>query len=204
MKRHSGLIALSACILSGCSQTDPNPQGTFWSALQSHCGKAYSGRLVSRDEIDADMRGRAMVMHVAECSDTLIEIPFHIGDPSDGWDRSRTWQITRTEAGLRLKHRHAHRDGSLDQVTNYGGDAVDAGASRAQDFPADSESIRLFQQTGLEPSVANTWRIEVDGAESDAEQPTFVYQLRRPVPQRRLFRVEFDLSKPVDPPPPAW
>ena len=37
-----------------------------------------------------------MVMHVRECSDERVAIPFHV--KLDGeWDRSRTWLITRTD-----------------------------------------------------------------------------------------------------------
>lgn len=59
----------------------------------------------------------------------------------------------------------------------------------------DAESRALFQREGLTASVGNTWAIEIDpGA-------TFVYELARP---GRLFRVEFDLTRPVPTPPAAW
>jgi hypothetical protein len=57
-------------------------------------------------------------MHVRTCSENALRIPFHVGD-----DHSRTWVITRTENGLRLKHDHRHEDGSEDAVTQYGGDS---------------------------------------------------------------------------------
>lgn len=204
MNRTRLLLPALCLAIAGCDRTDPNPQGTFWSALQSHCGKAYAGKLVSKDEVDNDMRSASMVMHVAECSDTQINIPFHIGQPGEGWNRSRTWQFTKTDGGLRLKHRHAHSDGTLDEVTNYGGDTADNGDPRRQDFPADTESVALFRATGLDASVANTWTVIVDAADGEAEAPKFVYQLTRPTPNKRNFRAEFDLSKPIDPPPPPW
>src|SRR3546814_4385617 len=60
------------------------------------------------------MRGKAMVMHIRHCTNDRIEIPFHIDGlgPNGGWDRSRTWIVSRTGAGLRLKHDHRHADGT--------------------------------------------------------------------------------------------
>ncbi len=206
---------LSLIALAGCTEaptTDETdrivrgPQAAFWAALSSHCGKAYSGRLVSEDTADADFMEAPMVMHVRECDEVRIAVPFHV--QLDGeWDRSRTWLITRNDAGgLRLKHDHRHQDGEPDAVTMYGGDTADAGTARVQNFPVDAESIALFEREGLAASVTNVWTVEIDPA-GDANG-TFVYQLRRTVeggaPEDRHFRVEFDLSKEVEAPPAAW
>lgn len=163
-------------------------------ALASHCGKAFAGRLVSSDAADADMAGRAMVVHFRECSGERMAIPFHVQGADGTWDRSRTWLITRTPAGLRLKHDHRHEDGSADEVTMYGGDTADRGTTAAQDFPVDAQSIAMFRAGGLGKSVTNVWRVEVTAA-------TYTYQLSR---EGRLFRVEFDLAKPIAPPPAPW
>lgn len=180
----------------------PSPQDAFWRALSSHCGKAYAGHLVSDEAADADMRGAAMVMHVRECSDSRIAIPFHIQRADGSWDRSRTWLVTRTAAGLRLKHDHRHADGHPDAATLYGGDTAAAGTGAAQDFPVDAESIALFRQEGRLASTTNVWRIELSPAGSPRSQ--FAYQLTRRPPNARLFRVEFDLTRPVAAPPPPW
>ncbi len=166
----------------------------FMAALARHCGKAYAGRLVSSDAADADMAGAAMVVHFRECSGDRMAIPFHVQAADGTWDRSRTWLITRTQAGLRLKHDHRHQDGSADAVTMYGGDTADSGSPAAQDFPVDQESIAMFRANGLTPSVTNVWRVEITPA-------TYTYQLSR---AGRLFRVEFDLTRPVTPPPVPW
>jgi hypothetical protein len=208
----AAIFALSACAPSasdnatGSEAGDTSDEAAFWSALSSHCGKAFAGTLVSKDEADADFAGRAMVMHVKECSDEQIAIPLHVETGEDGWDRSRTWLVTRTEEGLRLKHDHRHEDGSSDKVTMYGGDTVEDGTAEAQHFLVDPESIALFEAEGLEASVTNIWTMEVDPADADA--PSFAYQLQRTkargAPEDRLFRAEFDLSAPVDAPPAAW
>jgi hypothetical protein len=155
--------------------------------------------MVSDQAADADMRGRPMVMHVRECSDTRIAVPFHVGNADGSWDRSRTWLVTRTETGLRLKHDHRHEDGTADAVTFYGGDTAAQGTAQAQEFPVDAESVAMFRANNLTASVTNVWRVEVDPA--GAADGRFAYQLQRP---GRLFRVEFDLTRPVTPPPAPW
>ena len=197
----------AATLLAACSAepaqppAEPEPQDAFWAALSEHCGEAYRGMLVSEDAADADFRAAEMVMHVRECSDERIAIPFHIRAPGEEWDRSRTWLVTRTPDGLRLKHDHRHEDGEADAVTMYGGDTAEAGSATGQDFPVDAESIALFEREGLAASVTNTWRVEVDGER-------FAYQLTRPpadgAAQGRLFRAEFDLTQPVEAPPAPW
>lgn len=199
MKPAALLFALS---LTGCATASAGPQDAFWQALSSHCGKAFAGRLVSTEAPDADMRGAAMVMHVRECSDQRIAVPFHVQRADGTWDRSRTWLITRTAAGLRLKHDHRHEDGKPDAATLYGGDTAAPGSAAAQEFPVDAESIALFKSEGRTVSITNVWRVEVDRAGARAAR--FAYQLTRQPPNARLFRVEFDLTRPVAPPPPPW
>lgn len=214
--KHIAPIAI-APLLAACATTPdlaalPQTQEAFWDALQSHCGKAYAGGLTSQDERDADFRGRRMVAHWAQCDADRTAIAFHVeGQPSSSseaagrnvdWDRSRTWVVTRTPEGLRLKHDHRHEDGSVDAVTQYGGDTLSAGTARIQDFPVDAFSIAMFGREGLEASVTNVWRIEVDPA--DEAGATFAYQLTRRNDATRLFRVEFDLTREVDIPPDAW
>ena len=192
-------LALAAC---AHSPSQPAPQDAFWQALSSHCGKAYPGGLTSNEAPDAAMRGMEMVMHVRECSDQRIAIPFHIRQPDGSWNRSRTWLITRTADGLRLKHDHRHEDGSEDDVTMYGGDTATPGTARVQDFPVDAESVALFEREGLDVSVTNVWRVAVDPA--DAAAPVFAYRLMREAPNARNFRVAFDLSQPIPAPPAPW
>lgn len=200
--KHAALLAallLGACATPGAPQS---PQDEFWRALTSHCGKAYAGALVSDQAADAAMRGAAMAMHVRECSAERIAVPFHIQRADGSWDRSRTWVLTRTGAGLRLKHDHRHEDGSADKVTFYGGDTATPGSAGAQDFPVDAESVALFTREGMTVSNGNIWRVEVDRAgTADAR---FAYQLTRQPPSDRKFRVEFDLTRPITPPPAPW
>jgi hypothetical protein len=135
-------------------------------------------------------------MHVRGCSASRIEIPFHVGGQGSdgGWDRSRTWIVTRTATGLRLKHDHRHADGSADTLTMYGGDTADQGTAAYQAFPVDAESIALFTANDRRVSTTNIWAVEV-------KPDRFAYELRR---ANRHFRVEFDLTRPVPAPPAPW
>lgn len=188
------LAILAFAALPGCtSVTPPAPADAFMAGLQSMCGKAFEGRVVTNDPADASFAGQRLVMHVRQCSPGEVRIPFHVGD-----DRSRTWIVTRTGTGLRLKHDHRHDDGSPDELTMYGGDTATAGTAVRQEFPADAESIALFTRTNRAVSNTNIWAME-------AGNTTFAYELRRPpIPGGRFFRVEFDVTRPVVAPPPPW
>lgn len=190
-----GLAIAALFALPGCMTTPatPDPQIAFIARLNALCGQAFAGRLVTTDAADADMAGQTLIMHVRRCSPDRVEIPFHVGA-----DRSRTWVITRTATGLRLKHDHRHADGSADAVTMYGGDTADAGSATRQSFPVDDESIEMFRANGLMRSVTNVWAVDVNSQR-------FAYELRRPSgPTARFFRVEFDLSRAVPVPPAPW
>jgi hypothetical protein len=133
------------------------------------------------------MSSQALVMHVRDCSADTIRIPFHVGA-----NRSRTWVVTRTATGLRLKHDHRHEDGTPDSVTMYGGDTREAGVASRQEFFADSLTASL-----IPAALTNVWTIELEPGR------TFAYALRREGSDRR-FRAEFDLGMTVATPPAAW
>lgn len=182
--------ALAGCGASRAARAPVSEQDAFWASLMNLCGKAYPGTLVQGSAADSSFRGVPLVMHVRLCSDSEIQIPFTVGE-----NRSRTWIIYRTETGLRLKHDHRHEDGSEDALTMYGGDTVDGGTVQRQTFPVDDESKALFTREKREVSLTNVWAMEIEPGRR------FVYELARP---DRLFRVEFDLSRPVPAPPPPW
>ncbi|MBR9989828.1 MAG: hypothetical protein KFH98_08745 [Gemmatimonadetes bacterium] len=164
-----------------------DPQDAFWSSLQSLCGTAHEGSVIEPLPGDTAFMDKSLVMHVRSCTDGEIRIPFHVGE-----DRSRTWVLTRTDDGLRLKHDHRHEDGSEDEVTQYGGDTRDSGSAERQEFPADEFTASL-----IPAAATNVWTMEV------VPGTMFAYALRREGTDRR-FRVEFDLSSDVPVPPAPW
>ncbi len=188
-------------LLAACAATPPAPAAApaeaFLAAFAPHCGKAYAGGLVTNEAPDADMVGAAMVMHVRECAPGMVKIPFHIQRADGTWDRSRTWIITRTDGGLRLRHDHRRPDGSEDDRTQYGGVTTTPGSAGRQIFPIDAETIRAYDQAGLVIAKTNIWGVEISPA-------AYAYELRRYGENARNFRVEFDLTRPIAPPPPPW
>lgn len=161
----------------------PSDQTVFMTRLNALCGQRFEGRVVTTDAADADFASRRLIMHVRDCSPDEVRIPFAVGE-----DRSRTWIVTKTDAGLRLKHDHRHDDGTTDVLHWYGGDTTEAGTAARQTFPVDAESIALFNANESAVSTTNVWAMEVH------PDRMFAYELRRP---NRHFRVEFDLTKPL-------
>jgi hypothetical protein len=174
--------------LTGTLPARAGPADPFWSALQPLCGKAFEGRVVEGTEPgDEAIRKERLLMHVRTCTPTEVRIPFHVGA-----DRSRTWVITPTGTGLRLKHDHRHQDGSEDRVTQYGGDTREVDPLPRREFFADAHTAAL-----IPAASENVWTLAV------VPGKTFTYGLRREK-QGRRFRVEFDLTREVPPPPPPW
>jgi hypothetical protein len=196
----AGLLGLAACNggepATDAEQAETNaagadPQQLWWSHMQELCGQAFAGEMVRYDEaMDQGWLNRDVIIHVRECSPTEIRIPLHVGD-----DRSRTWVLTRTADGIRLKHDHRHADGTEEASTQYGGDTVEPGTENRQSFPADQYSKDLFEAQDHPDGVHNVWHMEIHPGER------FVYNLTR---FNRDFAAEFDLSTPVDAPPPPW
>ena len=191
------VAAIATLLLAGCASapgsTSVAPADAFFAALSAHCGQAYAGRVV--EDVPASATSPfakgPIVVHVRRCTPDRIEMPLHVAD-----DRSRTWVVTRTASGLQLEHDHRHADGKPDAVTMYGGATVAPGTAGRQEFPVDARSIALFQANALPASVTNTWALEIGPGD------TLAYALTRPGGRR--FRLEFDLARPVPPPPAPW
>lgn len=164
-------------------------QAEFWSRLHTHCGEAFEGRLVTAapgfDLLDGSER---LIVHFRNCSDFETRLPFHIEEGPDAWDRSRTWVFFNHGAdGLELRHDHRHQDGSEEENTWYGGDAMKGGAYWQRFiYPPRTEEMGVFMG----------WRVEIHPDER------FTYGTMRD--EEWTFRVDFDLSRSVEPPPPPW
>lgn len=185
-------LALSACARGESPAEEAtavalSPQDSFFTALASMCGQAFEGRVVEDSQADSAFAASTLTMHVRECSDSVLRVPFHVGE-----NRSRTWVISRTASGLRLKHDHRHADGSEDSVTQYGGDSPAMGTATRQEFAADAHTADL-----IPTAATNVWSVELSPGS------TFTYGLRREGTERRFF-VAFDLTRPVAVPPAPW
>jgi hypothetical protein len=173
---------------AGLSRELSPQQEVFWERLQDLCGRAFQGRLLLAPPDDDWWGAEKVVMHVRECHEDEVRIPLHIDD-----NRSRTWVVTRTDSGLRLKHDHRLPDGSPDTAnTQYGGDTARPGSIWRQEFPADAYSVDI-----VPARESQLWYLEIRPG-SD-----FAYGLRREATGLR-YHLEFDLANPVEAPPPPW
>ena len=190
---HKGFLATVALGLAACASLPSEPPVTaepvarhaFFANIQSLCGKTYSGEVVSNDAVDAEWRASELVLGPVACEGDLVRMPLRVGE-----DSSRTWHLRRNAYGLAFHHEHVLKDGSPDPVSMYGGAATGDGTALRQSFPADEGSKIMFEDNGLEPSVANVWSLTLEPGE------TLTYALARP---NRDFRAEFDLSEPIAP-----
>ena len=146
MKQLCVIFLFGLVVAFGCTDAPDKREGVseephlvFWESLEALCGQCFEGRLVESQPPNESFDGQRFVMHVRRCNDNEIRIPFYIGD-----NRSRTWVISRTETGLRLKHDHRHEDGTEDEITQYGGDTQGTGTAAVQDFHADAFTANLI------------------------------------------------------------
>jgi hypothetical protein len=182
MSKFGILVALSASAYAA-PQPSAQPADQFFTQMSTLCGKSFNGKLAAGDESDASFATAKMQAVVRNCTDREIQISFDVDE-----DRSRTWIITRTDSGLRLKHRHMLKDGTEDSISQYGGDTAQQGTAMRQEFPVDAYSKAMFTREGRTVSTTNVWAFEIDPGQ------TLTYELARP---NRLFRVAFDVANPV-------
>jgi hypothetical protein len=189
-------LALLPAACGGGDTPEPADEGTaattaradthdaFMDNVAALCGRAFRGaaELATSDAFDGEM-----IMHVRVCTEDEIQIPVHVEE-----NRSRTWILTRTADGLRLKHDHRYPDGTEEQQTQYGGDTTEPGTQYRQSFPADAYTAELIPE-----AETNVWSMTID-----PETNRFIYHLTRHGEPRATFVI--DLSDEVPPPPPAW
>jgi hypothetical protein len=165
----------------GAETAAASAQEQFLATLASHCGEAFAGRITERPSDDELFRGdERLIVHFRECSRDSLEIPFHVEE-----NRSRTWLLARTDSGIDLRHDHRHEDGSSAEVTMYGGHTRAPGSAERQEF--------------LRPArdgVLTGWAIEI------VPRERYTYGTIRDGEWR--YRLDFDLTTPVTPPPPPW
>ena len=192
--RAVGLLAilivpgLESCVgETDMETTARTAQAAFWQEFLARCGSSHAGRATIAPEGDTVVAGRRLVMHVMECGEDEIRIPFHVDD-----NRSRTWVLTRSGVSLSLAHDHRHEDGTPESNSGYGGETVVPGTPRAQAFPADRPAGELEH-----PDGTNVWTMAFESGNR------FVYGFHRTGTDRR-YRIEFDLTETVPTPPPPW
>ena len=106
----ASLLATEAPLVSIQTQDD------FFNNIRKHCGKSYEGKVTVDNAAGGSFANKKLIMHVRKCTDSQLQVPFHVGD-----DSSRTWLITKTGSGLSLKHDHRQKDGSNDALFKHWG-----------------------------------------------------------------------------------
>ncbi len=191
-------LVLSICLITSCKEKVNEKKEIakketkksvetqeFWNHLKKLCGKSFEG-ILELPENDEQFGGKKLVMHVRSCNDSIIKIPFFVGD-----DKSRTWVLKLKDNRISLKHDHRHEDGSEDEITQYGGVTTNSGQSSLQVFSADEGTKKM-----IPAASSNTWWITLDNKQ-------FTYNLRR-LGTPRVFRVTFDLTKTIENPEAPW
>lgn len=163
--RHRALAATLAVLLTP-ALAQSYPPAPFFDSLSKLCGARFEGKSVfPPDDAPGNVfANKKLVANVVTCTADEIKVPFIVGE-----DRSRTWLIKRTPAGLELRHDHRHADGTPDEVTMYGGPSINAGTPTAQSFSSTPHTHKVFPG-----SETNIWTISIapDGS-------SLVYNLER-------------------------
>lgn len=192
MKSNFYSILLPVLILASSSGEEKNNQTEafehFFAKMSEQCGNAYPGGLTLEPEGDEMLDGdELLVVHFRECGDDQLKLPFHIEHQDGEWDRSRTWIFTKHDDRLELRHDHRKPDGSDDEVTMYGGLSVGEGTAIRQEF----QSVSRTEETG----IFRGWRVEIE--------PGVRYTYGTIRGEEWSWRVDFDLSEPLEEAPPA-
>ena len=211
MKRIPAVLALLLVVGAGCAEADtpvpadtpsdhleqtvpeeePTPRDAYWENLRVPCGDAFPGRLALEPPGDEMLEGdELLVVHFDVCEDEEIRLPFHIEQMDGEWDRSRTWIFRRMDDGrIELRHDHRTPDGEEDESTWYGAWTVGEGTATEQEF--------IIEDREFEDGETRGWRIIIEPG------VRYVYGTIRG--GEWTWRVDFDLSEPMDElPPPAW
>ena len=174
---------LGALAASATAHAQADSGDAFFARLGELCGATFEGASVFPREAGDAFADKKLVARVASCSAGEIRIPFLVGE-----DKSRTWIIRKTPAGLELKHDHRHEDGTPDLQTMYGGVAAGQGTALSQSFHAYAYTAAL-----IPAAATNVWTISLapDGR-------SMAYNLARGGMPR--FRAELALSASAPPP----
>lgn len=157
----------------GFAQT---PASQFFSKIQDLCGSKFVGKMTFPLEGQDSFKDKILVADIDYCSAEEVRIPFSVGE-----DASRTWILSQTEQGLRLKHKHLLKDGTIDPVSDYGGFTIAQGTGLSQSFYADDYTKELIPD-----AATNVWTMSF----SD-DFKTMTYHLERHAEPRFSAVLEF-------------
>ena len=79
-----GLLMLSTVLLTA---QEKSGAVLFFESLKKQCGKSFEGEI--KEGNNDTFKDKKLVMHVRNCDEKTIRIPFFVGE-----DKSRTWGLT--------------------------------------------------------------------------------------------------------------
>jgi hypothetical protein len=177
-------------IFSAGVEPESDPADEYWQNISLMCGQAFEGGLVLAPDM-ALTEDWHEVVHVHPCEDDRITMRFF----NDRQPLRMTRFLIRHDDGrLELRHDYRDLDGGRTDVTGHGGFTTNPGGAESQVFPADTQMIEMAPAHWEEPWKA-VWLVEIKPGER------FTY-MSHGVGRGVGYRFDFDLSRPVEPPPP--
>lgn len=156
-------------------------QQQFLSNLRQLCGNTYLGEPVyPLDDPEHPFYDQPILVSFSVCEENRVHMPLQVGE-----NTSRTWELTLSEEGLLLKHNHRHEDGTVEDLSMYGGWATDEGTEWNQFFPADEETAEMLPE-----AATNVWNMVIR-----PDEGIFEYILHRHGNLR--FHAVIDISEPI-------
>lgn len=200
----TGLLSfylMGVILLSSCGK-NTEPQATseeitkaFLANYEPFCGKAFAGKSTFTDLGENHVLNDANLLMIFDfCTSDNVRIPFFVED-----DRSRTWILSYTEAGLRLGHDHRYEDGTEHEANFYGGIAMENTGNYFEHYPENktSSEYKLFFPADERTLADRPAReINVWSKEFDLENQRYYYRLYLYGDLR--FEATFDLSVSVE------
>ena len=196
IKQLVSLVSIAVVLFASCGQRqakndkqeqeqeqkqEQSAQVKFYNHFKTLEGKSFLGKEVFAGEGVNSWADLELVMTVRECLDTIAYIPFRVGD-----NTSRTWMVIMENGDkLRFRHDHRHADGTPEDLTMYGGYALDGGTPFKQIFPADEYTCNM-----LERICDNEWTVAFS-----EDLSTYSYSLKKE--GNLVIQVDFDLTKPL-------
>ncbi len=181
------IIISSLFVVLSCGQAkekiieEKSNQQKFYDNFKTLEGKRFSGTEIFISDTNNSWAHLNLEMFVQEFSDTLIKVPFKVGD-----NKSRTWMFFMEDENiLRFRHDHRHEDGTPEDLTMYGGYATDEGSEFIQFFPADQYTCDML------PRICDNLWI----AEFSEDLSTFSYSLKKG--DNLIITIRFDLTQPL-------
>lgn len=166
---------------------DRQQAGHFYTELFELCGSAFEGHISANSRSYPFIQDdQVIIAHFRICRRDRMKVALHVLSPNGQlWDRSRTLLITRSDNDIfELRHLNRQMDGRLTGYSMYGGSSSGSGRNGLQQFTAYTPN-----------EIHDEWQIEV------VPNQRFTYGSKKDGNWK--FRVDFNLSEPLDELPPA-